>query len=1014
MPYNPKVETYSKSEELSIALEREKTKVKGNIKETYVHKQKNKEELSNPTPNKSMKKVKTQNVKQVIAEVMGRDTYAKIDEMRMNEDESQRTVRLHGSSGRHAAKNGHLVLELNIAGSGFTEFRKMEHNSTGKHTFTAEPVHDSKATRIKLSKDPTLDETDLDSIQKFTDNAKIEDLLDEVYGKRYVDPAGKMSEYVRTKLTEEGIQKIYIPGPTSMDSNLNADEKRSMNNARHTALQFAKDFLTQKFEMMKSDPSKRAPIDIMMQGHSRGGVAIGESLQMIEKWVHDKFPEYEHLVNYRLTQFDPVPGTGSYDNHKTLDLNKSGEVKDTLNKAERGNYADPTKVNNTVIYAMSTTEDLNHQMFFDPQKVLGAKRVIISPESHGLMLGQVDDSQAEGLAKIGFTLASNGEVYRGSGINDLPEGVYVCDEDHVLVKCDNVDQIKTIMSKVVGNSIGQKTRLETILEASRDCLERAPILDQGEELNPIKDDNESKLIDNNAFEEKPTSFFGVKVDENTKTQLEGQFAGNFLRFTKSGDDFIMQMKFPEEGKDSFDNEFSIRKNMNYIQKGIANYIAEADGSYSLAKAANLSAAFFPETINRSDRLAEHLAHICGVTEEDSADFKKFAESFINVLPSITKDIGDTFNKKLSAYQNAVNHLNDNDNMKKSRELLVADSYADYENILKSFDIMRNMNVNDEYRIMIPMSDKAAQKLNSRMIYSANLKYAPDEYGVADTFEKSIGLNAKINGQDALISLENVTEPNGKLLYSPSEVTSGVGIYHNKENLNANIAKRVSSNDDILKDFNAINSAKTSKTIDKIKHLDANSELKPLKAPKKPNFFKKILRGVVKSYAEQWKKYKEEKAIYDQANKLRKAKILAGTLKTNNKSIDNAKVVLENTAVKNVDKILNGLYDSIHENQRNKVQAADGSYEKSVDDLFNDPDNRRIGINNIRNSDAFISLIKGKTEKQIAEMAENPDIAYSKYLKATNVTSKDRTSVKNNDDIIIDNGEKIFGNAEQIR
>ena len=456
---------------LGDSLTREENKGKGAIRTSYVHRQLGENELKNPEPTKSMQKVRTRDVRHAIEEVFGPEVYKKTDEIRLSSEETDRTVPLHGSAGRHLAEKGEYVLELNIAGSGFTEFRKMEHNMTGKHTFTAEPVQDIRTARITHINGEVPDPDSPDFLRRRTDNASLGKMLDAIYGERYRDPEGKMSEYIRTKTTEEGIEKVFIPGPEDLDTFMR-DKKRSMDSARHNALKFAQDFLTKKFQEIESGEIEKAPINILMQGHSRGGVAIGESLQMIESWVNQNYPRYRELVNYRLTQFDPVPGAGSYLNHKDLDLEAGGRISDGLGTAERENSAPFSRVRTTVMYSMKSTEDFAHKWGFDPQFVKGAGRIIISPECHSLHLGTADNSQKDGLSKIAFTLAETGEVYRGSGLNDLPDGVYLCDENHTLIKCDDLEKVKEVMQKVAGRELGQHTRIDTVTEAAKSCLLR--------------------------------------------------------------------------------------------------------------------------------------------------------------------------------------------------------------------------------------------------------------------------------------------------------------------------------------------------------------------------------------------------------------------------------------------------------------------------------------------------------------------------------------------------------------
>ncbi|HEX5273266.1 MAG TPA: hypothetical protein VFW33_22370, partial [Gemmataceae bacterium] len=89
-----------------------------------------------------------------------------------------------------------------------------------------------------------------------------------------------------------------------------------------------------------------------------------------------------------LVQFDPVPGPSTVAENKEITL--------------------PESVESTLVYSVAAGRT---PAGFDPQRVLGAKRIIISKQDH-----------SAGLA-AGFMY--DGKPYKGSGLNSLPRGGYV-------------------------------------------------------------------------------------------------------------------------------------------------------------------------------------------------------------------------------------------------------------------------------------------------------------------------------------------------------------------------------------------------------------------------------------------------------------------------------------------------------------------------------------------------------------------------------------------------------------
>ncbi|WP_143261380.1 hypothetical protein [Allokutzneria sp. NRRL B-24872] len=122
-------------------------------------------------------------------------------------------------------------------------------------------------------------------------------------------------------------------------------------------------------------------IFILVKAHSRGAVAASKIALELRSMYADR-------ATLELVAVDPVPGPLHRGRNVKIDL--LGEIDEF-----------------TLIYSVAS----GHAAGFTPQQVLGAKRIIISRQNHSV-----------GLLR-GFRYGN--EIFKGSGINGLPEGVYV-------------------------------------------------------------------------------------------------------------------------------------------------------------------------------------------------------------------------------------------------------------------------------------------------------------------------------------------------------------------------------------------------------------------------------------------------------------------------------------------------------------------------------------------------------------------------------------------------------------
>ncbi len=255
----------------------------------------------------------------------------------------------------------------------------------------------------------------------------------------------------------------------------------SIQNISEYMLTAGKSYLTKVFEEWdkgENQVQRKAgisPITIMMRGHSRGAVAAIHGAMMLKQWIHENYKRYEERVNFKVLQMDPVPGFGSDHGLKSevsLLEEKNKDLQEEMKKRKMellGPNADTT-----VVYSMHT----NHKVFFAPQKVNGAKRIILTSTKHDVNLKNTDSSQIgygdDKVRRDGFFDLETKKMYRGSGLHELPEGVYIADENNCLIRVPNYETGKRIMDVVLNSPRWQKARHRRIKSMMKDWFEAHP------------------------------------------------------------------------------------------------------------------------------------------------------------------------------------------------------------------------------------------------------------------------------------------------------------------------------------------------------------------------------------------------------------------------------------------------------------------------------------------------------------------------------------------------------------
>ena len=405
-------------------------------KKDYIVEEKSTEKLEEYNPNPSQKEWNiAKSNRNAIKEVMGEEVYDRIDEAYMGH-ENERRITIHHAKGNDALRRGEEVLEIDLAGSGYKETRREYHGLHGKDLNKAEK-------------------------EEFTQK-ELEDSIENEFGKLVKKPnSNDYYNHVRVKTTEvkdaSGKNKIKSrytiagPSPDTLVGFLNLGEYSIENTMSYTK-NIATSYLEKLFEEWKKDPSKAHPINLNITGHSRGAVSAGKSVVLIDKWIKEYIKnnkgteQFADFVKFNLILRDPVPGFLTSLRHGSVDLS---QVKNL----------------NTTVFCSVLQE--HYDWIFPLQNVKGANKLIISTIDHSMDLASVDLSQKgiqeDGKAyRSGFYDAETGEFYRGSGLADLKDGVYLSDDKYNLIRITSISQLYGFIDAVHEGKSVQERRVKNI------------------------------------------------------------------------------------------------------------------------------------------------------------------------------------------------------------------------------------------------------------------------------------------------------------------------------------------------------------------------------------------------------------------------------------------------------------------------------------------------------------------------------------------------------------------------
>ena len=262
-------------------------------------------------------------------------------------------------------------------------------------------------------------------------------------------------------------------------------------------------------------------------------------------------------------------------------------------------------------------------------------------------------------------------------------------------------------------------------------------------------------------------------------------------------------KFPEKGYDD-GLVFGIRKNMNFLTKGLARTVVGRNGDVDLRSKIEYLGEFQDsftragEWTEENKNLARMLAGYSKMNKDEKNDFDTFLE-----CPH-TYDICSKF------IENSIEHYIQLAGMSYAMEVgthdaehqeAIKDSMPDYENAIYAIQRAAIMDVDKEMEILtygncdtmaIAFNTFGRLARNERSLNSGYEEFVDWENGhnriMMDSasgnnrfFGHAIfGQNVKIGKKDVFVTLENTAPPAEKAIFKPKGLSGAIGIYDSRE------------------------------------------------------------------------------------------------------------------------------------------------------------------------------------------------------------------------------------------
>lgn len=364
--------------------------------------------------------------------------------------------------GSFLAASGAYVLKLNVAGSGDKAWRKYDKE---KDLYLVGNIW--KTTNEK------------------SQNKATEDEIAEKYGQKEGRDEHVFGKYKDVSFSDDEVNsKTVLVGKKHNKATISVAGPLGFWGASDTGSYSIRNNVNRCYELVRKkvysaiNKNSKRPIYILIKGHSRSGVAVS---QIAVKLAHE-FQNNDN-VNINVMQRDPVPGPLHFGVDSEVDYEK-GFGENSQAKALQ-------KLTSTVVYSMNT----EHNMFFTPQSVLNANRIVLTKWTH-----EVGLDKSKGFSFGGLDL-------HGSSLMLLPKGVYIqtndaSDDNAELRRCSASDCDKTVRAIKKNGSWMQWRRTRVIVNAVKRKLGQE-VKEQQDELNGLDDNRE--LTDESDIEKAKTS-----------------------------------------------------------------------------------------------------------------------------------------------------------------------------------------------------------------------------------------------------------------------------------------------------------------------------------------------------------------------------------------------------------------------------------------------------------------------------------------------------------------------------
>ena len=202
----------------------------------------------------------------------------------------------------------------------------------------------------------------------------------------------------------------------------------------------------------------KGKINFDFTGHSRGGVGAVQGAMMLKHLVETEYPQLKDRVSFSVLLYDPVPGPK---NRVKSNVNHAINLREqTKEMKEQKMAAFGENDKSVVVYSIGC----NHAHGFDPMKVMGADTVIMTGQNHDEGLKDVE-MQFGKKTRQAYINAENCEAYQTDGLRSMPKGIFVADENKVMVRMKDTNAAEEVIRNVLPN---QNDRTRRVLEVCSD------------------------------------------------------------------------------------------------------------------------------------------------------------------------------------------------------------------------------------------------------------------------------------------------------------------------------------------------------------------------------------------------------------------------------------------------------------------------------------------------------------------------------------------------------------------